>query len=125
MQGFIDLREAIRKFPALPEGPGRDELNQVIFKAINKLTGLSGMTSAEWRNDFLKGRKKLTWGDFRSPDDVPEFNILQDDILEDAYVIGESAAGRLKAYLAEHFGESKEQEKETDELSPPPEPKMR
>lgn len=123
MGSFIDLREAIRKFPSLPEGEERDMLNRVIFKAINKLTGLSGMTTQEWRAEFLKGKRNLTWGDFRSPDDVPEFNILQEDVFEAAHLRPEHVE-RLRAYLIRAFGEGDEPNREV-RPAPPPEFKPR
>jgi len=100
---FIDLKDAIKKYDSLPEGEQKKTLNVVINKAIVKATGLSGQTAQEWRQEFKDG-KKLTWGDIREPKDVPEFNIFNEEVFEEACVWDEKL-DELENYLKENFGE--------------------
>jgi len=123
MENFFDLREAILKFDALPESPEKEILNRVIYRAIEAMTtnreedgrikefGLSGETCREWRQEFKNG-KKLTWGDFRDPNEVPAFNLFQADILEAAGVWGDKAE-KLRLFMETHLkGENSEPDQE-------------
>lgn len=75
-------------------------LNEIIFRAIDYMTadynpdgsikgpGLSGQCAGEWRQEF-KANKPLTWGNWKRPEDVPPFNLLQfqEEVFEEAYIL--------------------------------------
>jgi hypothetical protein len=100
------LKDAILSYDQLPEGPEKESLSRLIYRAIEKVTsgydengnrkhfGFSGMTAGEWRKEYIHSqgpdpKKQYLWLRPEDAERVAELNILQPDFLEGAYIWGD------------------------------------